>query len=426
MADISKYPYTVVIIIGFQYKSKPITSHIPQGVNVCPGANTGSIQSNALYGIIIDMSQALDFVRKMNPHRIAVITDIEKDDKWYNLVNAMQLDVIDGTTLTFIQTIQDDNIYHRYISKPWFRNLINNISKDAKRLFFYYTGHGLSGDHGGLLELPINSLSPIDSNDRNTPDVHSSILDIPFTLATKMDTDYSKASPIGVLSFVQSTINDEYAVQKSDSLVRRSIIDSDKGNDIVLDYPVSYLNDPTIQYKGRCLSENTMPIDDIRNLIFNSADDEVESLFLFDCCYGTSMRFPFKIQPDGSIRLVEKRSCKGSITSSKRKYFKSQGICISSVNQREQAVSTSEGSLFTRFLFRSLNNRQRSLKGLVEDIDSEIIGHEKSHNAHQCMVHVTYPTLNNLWLWLFNGEHRYRVIIDENAGVVRCINVNQG
>ena len=173
-------PLTVAIIIGFQYSRNSNNSRhyndnqhesssvndrgqfqsdqVDNGIANLPIPQIDDIDwSKELYGTIIDMFQAYDFALRFQPDRIAVITDVTHDDKWYKLLGAMRMNIVNYDIQTFIQSLKDKGIYYRYRNRKQMCEIISSITNGAKRVFFYYSGHGQSDgpqNGGGAIELP--------------------------------------------------------------------------------------------------------------------------------------------------------------------------------------------------------------------------------------------------------------------------------
>jgi hypothetical protein len=194
--------------------------------------------------------------------------------------------------------------------------------------------------------------------------------------------------------------------------------------------------------------ENMISITSIRDVLFNTANVSAEFVFIFDCCYGTDMEFPYVLRPDGVMRFadtipkdslvhwsIEDIQNEIKTGNSKRKYFRNNAICISSARHLQESVSTSNGSWFTQCLFKSLKANERSLLKIRDAITEGMINHasgksdihafphivhSSKYDLHQeAMIHVTYPDILYLWSWLFGREHKYRIIIDEHQAIIQ-------
>lgn len=121
-----------VILIGFQYgdfESNKV--HI--------------VNSLYLPGILVDLYQVYLFAKRMNPDKIIVITDIEKDSKTDLLLKAIVESIVDSDILTFIETIKESNSYYYYNDQSVLIKTITNETYLSDQLFLYYTGHAKEG-----------------------------------------------------------------------------------------------------------------------------------------------------------------------------------------------------------------------------------------------------------------------------------------
>ena len=91
----------------------------------------------------------------------------------------------------------------------------------------------------------------------------------------------------------------------------------------------------------------------------------------------------------------------------KRTFFKAKAICISSTAPRQKSLSTTDGSLFTRYLFKSLSDGNRSLGEIKKTLEIKC-----SSYSQTASIYSTYPDLRFLWKWLYGGEKKQRVTVD--------------
>nr|QBK90816.1 MAG: hypothetical protein LCPAC201_01170 [Pithovirus LCPAC201] len=97
----------------------------------------------------------------------------------------------------------------------------------------------------------------------------------------------------------------------------------------------------------------------------------------------------------------------------KRLFFKARAICISSTAPRQDSLSTTDGSLFTRYLFEAISSGEKSLHEIKKSLE---IG--CSSYSQTASIYSTYPDLIFLWKWLSGGEKTYRVYVDIHHGLV--------
>ena len=500
-------PLTVAIIIGFQYKSitdrqttrtlnnlelngnvidSPILSSRAAGEERNQAVDNES-EKDDLPGIIIDMYQAYEFSRKFNPQRIVVITDVEKDNKWYEYYSTFRRNIADISILTFIQKQQENGTYYRYENREKLCDLISTISKGAERLFFYYTGHGQQGGiqlptifpdedidpadnmvtksepknvHQLLpITLMVDQNRPIDNvpsedtvNYSLIPTFHSIISPLPTNInsissSPEMDQS-SKSAPHIELCMVSenpSSNYDLYPIPTSNydlypilpsthdvhpvpaySWAGSLHISSNFTTDFPSDSTSSSPSPSQIQNSPRSPSpsqiqnsprssifesfqtvskvssrkeykvdrmkpggwkeeqNNNLLMDQIREMIFNNVELNAECIFIFDCCHGADMNFPFTLRPDGMMILAHTipkdlllhRSTQELQKNIKKttdiKFYPVQAICISSAEHLQRSLSTSNGSLFTRYLFTALNRKLRSLAKIRKEVEDNI------------------------------------------------------
>lgn len=508
MADTESRPLTTAIIIGFQYDE--------------------SIEGESrLYGTIIDMAQAYDFALKFNPHRIIVVTDVQRDDKWYRLVGAMKMNIVDYNIQDFIKIIRESGIYHRYTNHEDLYDLLRDTVKDMKRVFFYYTGHGQSDIRGGgAIELPNNyavpdtrsvdyhcslvkqiNVSPVQSISMHPAlaitSLHSShyagteieiVKDIETDIEKEkeMEKDIHAVAPIRpsssnistriqsssriqssgdsyqrwlsdglspiirhtshngqkVLSDIRLTngLNNDYATYNTstfDTLSEIRRVGEISGESIVtssglyvdlIRRPVfslevsdsDLLSRLPVQSKTFNGIGSSMSMIKLRDMFIKETNDQCEFLFIFDCCYGIDMQFPYRLKDNSVLSLTDIVD-----STANRLFFRNNAICISSGHHEQKSISTTNGSYFSRFLFRSLREQMRDLSKIRDDVNRGIVGIIESSGEQiveqTMMVHCTYPDIRRLWGWLFNHEHRYRILLEPHQTTVKLvplININ--
>lgn len=528
------YPLTVAIIIGFQYRNYDKYSNICNTkldtTNINKRSNSkhdiyGNSESSKLsgesislhytlqninnnidntvrghtelYGITIDLFQAYNFVKKLNPHKITVITDIEDDEKWYRLVNAMKLNIVNSDVGNFIDDIKKHKIYHRYTNPDDLCNLLKQCSHEAKRVFFYYTGHGrpngptkdggaiylpapiklekksvnkveykngvnlkfhddnLSTKSNDLSMVPIYNINGEINNFDNISDEKSkygsnNIADGKYDKIHRNVTMVDFSDLDKIISNVKSNVKSNIKYPVSD-FISRQIHNVNSSGESTWDFNdnksinkmkaiISYDIPKTTRVdsnKGGLNYNIIITARDIRKILFESADNSAEFIFIYDCCYGVDMDFPFELDDKGLLHLTNNipqdflTNWSVSILNKKlsiineikeRKFFKRDAICISSGSHLQSSISSSDGSYFTRYLFEMLNNRERSLSKIKQHIENHINNSNDnsiSKRSQIAMIHCTYPDLIYIWPWVFNYEHEYRITVDENDSVIK-------
>ena len=171
MTESKKCPLTVAILVGFQYGKndsieldkgeRPINENnisnksMPQAY---PDYHTTELKwwrerldtYDELPGVLIDLYLAYQFCLRSNPHKIIVITDVENDPNWQDVLGAFGMQLVGSQVLDFVSECKTKGYYRRYRDKEWLINEVQECSKDASRLMFYYSGHCTNGN----LELP--------------------------------------------------------------------------------------------------------------------------------------------------------------------------------------------------------------------------------------------------------------------------------
>ena len=399
---------TVAVLIGYQY-NKNFSDSMGR-------SNNDNENQTGLPGILIDLYQAYTFAMKSSPTEIAVITDIEEDQMWKETAGAMGKHIVDSGILDFIATVRNKGTYNLHINKKWLVNKLIKLFDGADRVLFYYTGHGKSG----YLEMPI----PEDNQSYN------------------MITMLGEIKP----QSIRTNLNDvELEVSKT-------------------------INFPEF-----------IKMNHIRKICFKHAKPNLEALFIFDSCNSTGLGMPFKLRPDGVFRLVDRvprdiisysspilesirnqNKNRGSgilqvsllggiyspdslvnnfiikgnldrqyslktplinpkIMKKERQFFSQRAICISSTAPRQESLSTTDGSLFTRYLFMAISEGAKSLHGIKQKLKDGC-----SSYSQTATIYSTYPDLIFLWKWLYGGEKIYRISVDIHHGLVILSKVGSG
>lgn len=183
-----------------------------------------------------------------------------------------------------------------------------------------------------------------------------------------------------------------------------------------------------IYYSGHGLPNNylvmpdgsSLQIKDFKNTILNNISSTTEVFFISDCCNSNCFNLPYKLN-DNIFGL--------SSTEFKNVEFVEQKILlITSGENHEKSISTSYGSLFTRYLFQLLGQMNkydnsyikkenipltinRNLRRLAGNLSSSI---RKFHTGYpqNVSIYSSYMIDPILWTWIGN-PNSYDVIVDE-------------
>lgn len=134
----------ICLLMGFQYSlNGELSGKFPIKEETKKIFNDLHIDTRKLYlpSICIDLFQAYEFSRKMNPDRIIVITDISEDPPTKDIKDAIVKEIVDGNVLKFIHTIKANHEHFLYSDLPGMLKMIGENIKGVHQLFFYYTGH---------------------------------------------------------------------------------------------------------------------------------------------------------------------------------------------------------------------------------------------------------------------------------------------
>ena len=306
-------------------------------------------ERNPLPGIVVDLYQAYVASVNMDAQKIIVVTDIIKDQPTSVLRNAIVDSAVDSDILNFIENIKDNDVYHHFIGRDDLMKSVNIIISGADEVFIYYTGHVSRG----FLLFPFSffgkesesNVSPIQSNNgRNTYGCHVTMID-----------GRSQYMPC------HEIVNHlEVPIKTDDENSKLSLID-------------------------------------LRMLILTSVDKYAEVFLVMDCCNGNGLGLPFHLQ-DNVYRLTN---------SEPRIYTTQKVICLSSTMFDENSITSRDGSIFTRSLFKQMKERQQSIQKMLEVVGKECL----TKYAQTATVHASYPDLKILWNWVY-GPTNLSIIID--------------
>lgn len=347
---------TVAIIIGFEYKYD----------------NSNLKSERYLPGIIVDMHQAYNFAINFTSN-IIVITDVEEDEKWYEIFYAIRDNTVNMSVLNFIQTIKNNNNYFKYTNKENFSAIITNNIMGADRLFFYYTGHGSV--------IHVNTLEQYDAIELPLGTQYLSYPHIENKIENKIENDNSE------------DLGDN--LQTSDNV------------------------DPELNY-------SLLTIEELKDIFF--VNQRCEYIFIFDCCYGTDMNLPYIFNDVFKFNLNKKtiNSMGKNIILRPYKFYKNNIICISSKKDITKQISSNSGSLFTKLLFKVFATKNKSLQFLVanmlhpEDIDRYHNSlKEYTLNGQEVTISSSYPNLIKIFPWVYGLEKNCQVVIDKEHNFIR-------
>ena len=169
MTDTNQCPLTVAILVGFQYGKNAATvlDKVPISANIAsnksmprayPDYHSTEVNwwrdrlntYDELPGVLIDLYLAYQFCLRSNPHKIIIITDVENDPNWQDVLDAFGMQLVGSQVLNFVSECKTKGYYRRYRDKKWLIDEVRECSKETSRLMFYYSGHCTNGN----LELP--------------------------------------------------------------------------------------------------------------------------------------------------------------------------------------------------------------------------------------------------------------------------------
>ena len=125
----------VAILVGFCYEDS---------------ANNTDVERRTLPGIVIDLYQAYKQALLMKADKIVIITDLTEDKRSQIILNALLVKIVETEILSFIKDVKTLDYYNLYKNYDNILDILEETSKDASNVFFYYTGHASQG----YLKLP--------------------------------------------------------------------------------------------------------------------------------------------------------------------------------------------------------------------------------------------------------------------------------
>lgn len=126
---------------------------------------------------------------------------------------------------------------------------------------------------------------------------------------------------------------------------------------------------------------------DFRTLILTSADRNAQVFMVMDCCNGNGLGLPFQML-DGIYRLTNNEP---------RIYTTQEVVCLSSTMSDENSITSRDGSIFTRSLFKQMKEKEQSIKKMLDVVGKECI----TRYEQTATVHASYPNSKILWNWVY-------------------------
>nr|QBK89555.1 MAG: caspase [Pithovirus LCPAC001] len=307
---------TSVLIIGIDYFNTPSESTLPG---------------------ITDMRYMYDYIRKIKPDKILVITDADEND---NVVKG----IIDPNDIYFINNIQSYNEYHFYQGKTDMINVIKNFVSTNNRLVVYYSGHG-------------------SNNNILLPNYSENVSFIPDLINVSKFTPHASRSETRRASLAYS------GVGKFD---KKKITD----------------NTPEINQ-----TKNKISFEEFKNIITKYSPKKTQIIFLMDCCAGNGLKLPFKMNINGIYNLKNYNIPTQEIVCISSSLQNQSSI--SSINV------DGFGSVFTKEFFEGISRMRSiktvSYINLIKKIGSEKLNnYDQTLN-----VYSSRPNLKKVWHWFF-------------------------
>ncbi len=163
-----------------------------------------------------------------------------------------------------------------------------------------------------------------------------------------------------------------------------------------LDSTLSKLNNNNlfVYYTGHSKDGNIiLPNESLYSLeIFKLQISKSKSILcILDCCESTGLKLPFRLRDD--IFRLENTD-----------FIKNKIICISSSLTEQDSIIMTTGSIFTRHIFSLLNNKNKSLSSLMEDINLLLYKFCNKYNTKQTVnIYASYPNLVYMFGWLYGN-----------------------
>lgn len=138
--------------------------------------------------------------------------------------------------------------------------------------------------------------------------------------------------------------------------------------------------------------------------IFTSRTLSTTQIFIvLDACYANGMNLRYQLDDRGHYFLIPEGN-----------KINHKVICVSSTTDSQRSLSSSFGSIFTRYFFENLSGNNRDLGKLV----AHVTGKCQLSNDQNVCVHASFPDLTKLWSWIYGSE------IDISINSIIIVNIN--
>lgn len=147
--------------------------------------------------------------------------------------------------------------------------------------------------------------------------------------------------------------------------------------------------------------------DFIINIIDNT-NNKCEILLLIDCCQLTEILLPFKM--NNNIYRIN--------LTSERNYPSQKIICFTSSHYNEDVLISSNGSLFTKYFFKYMNEFNNG--HIFDKVKKYHISNILNTLTKECelifdqtpSVYSSYPDLKLIWFWLIGKNKKFNIEFD--------------
>ena len=144
------------------------------------------------------------------------------------------------------------------------------------------------------------------------------------------------------------------------------------------------------------------PLLEFRNLITSLCKENIEILFIIDCCYSGTLGLPYILTEDTcNFKLLPNINY---ILKNKHSFILQSVICLSSSMRSQKSASVdNKGSLFTNYLIDACMSGVLNLSTISKIVRSKIMG--DNLNSNQSMILTSsYPIPPILWTWVTNPK----------------------
>ena len=158
--------------------------------------------------------------------------------------------------------------------------------------------------------------------------------------------------------------------------------------------------------KMRLPDGTNFSLQEFKNLVCSKCTENIEILFILDCCHSWNMGLPYKLCLDTQRFKLE--SVSGFVLQSV--------ICLSSSMYNEKSASLQgSGSLFTRHLIDVLREGVLNLTTISKMVKSRTIG-SSVDNEQSMVISSSYPIPPLIWMWVTNP--RTNIYIHEQTSTL--------